>query len=264
MYGSPRSYMTDRQRLTWQQTFFKQIISLSTVRWFFSLLSEQWWRENSADGVVIDLRVMQVRGPRVAGGKFQWSLSSGNRRRSWDHDLWEDCSRPKCLTPHSRKRTGYFSPNQPTWKMKMKIRRMKRKTCTALPEEVSSVTVGRRASRRPPPIPAPPPQAWGAVQCGGEPSPGNCRTDVAEDKEYMKANANRVATGPKNRGMYVWPSTGAPNPMRGVAKNGRLRNFAKDHTGLGQGTGVWKSHKGSCDSLEETHVKCQLAHKVEP
>ena len=59
--------MTDRQRLTWQQTFFKRVISLSPARWFFSLLSEQWWRERSADGVVTDLRVMQVRGPRVAG-----------------------------------------------------------------------------------------------------------------------------------------------------------------------------------------------------
>ena len=67
MYGSPRSCMTDRQPLTWQQTFFKRVISLSTARWFFSLLSEQWWRERSADGVVTDLRVMQVRGPRVAG-----------------------------------------------------------------------------------------------------------------------------------------------------------------------------------------------------
>ena len=44
---------------------------------------------------------------------------------SVDFLVWEDCSRPKCLTPHSRKCTGYFSPNQPTWKMKMKIRRMK-------------------------------------------------------------------------------------------------------------------------------------------
>ena len=65
--GSHRSYMTDRQRLTWQQTFFKRVISLSTARWFFSLLSELWWRERSADGVVTDLRVMQVRRPRVAG-----------------------------------------------------------------------------------------------------------------------------------------------------------------------------------------------------
>ena len=34
----------------------------------------------------------------------------------------------KCRTPHSRKRTVYFSPNQPTWKMKMKmkIKRMKK------------------------------------------------------------------------------------------------------------------------------------------
>ena len=67
MCASPRSYMTDRQGLTWQQTFFKRVISLSSVRWFFSLLSEQWWGERSADGVVTDLRVMQVRGHRVAG-----------------------------------------------------------------------------------------------------------------------------------------------------------------------------------------------------
>ena len=46
----------------WQQAFFRRVISLSTARWFFSLLSEQWWRERSADGVVTDLRVMQVRG----------------------------------------------------------------------------------------------------------------------------------------------------------------------------------------------------------
>ena len=67
MCGSPRSYMTDRQRLTWQPTFFESVVSLSTARWFFTLLSEQWWRERSADGFVTDLRVMQVRGPRVAG-----------------------------------------------------------------------------------------------------------------------------------------------------------------------------------------------------
>ena len=67
MYGSPRSYMTDRQGLTWQQTFFKRVISLSQVRWFCSLLNEQWWRERPADGVVTELRVMQVRGPCVAG-----------------------------------------------------------------------------------------------------------------------------------------------------------------------------------------------------
>ena len=59
--------MTDRQRLTWQKTSFRRVISLSTARRFSSLLSEQWWRERSADGVVIDLRVMQVRGPGVAG-----------------------------------------------------------------------------------------------------------------------------------------------------------------------------------------------------
>ena len=65
----------DRQRLTWQQTFFQRVISLSTVRWFFSLLSEQWWRKRSADGLVTDLRVMQVRGPRVAGLLLEENLS---------------------------------------------------------------------------------------------------------------------------------------------------------------------------------------------
>ena len=54
---------------------------------------------------------------------------------------------------------------------------------------------------------------------------------LAEDKEYAKATANRVPTGPSdcNRGMYVWPSTVGPkSPMRGVAKDGRPRNFAND------------------------------------
>ena len=63
---------------------------------------------------------------KTPGWKFQWSLGRGSRRRFWAHNLWEECCRPKCLTPHSRKRTGYFSPNRPTWKMK-KIRGMKRK-----------------------------------------------------------------------------------------------------------------------------------------
>ena len=49
--------------------------SLSTARWIFSLLSEQWWRERSADGVVTDLRVMQVRRPAVAGGLLDEDFS---------------------------------------------------------------------------------------------------------------------------------------------------------------------------------------------
>ena len=64
---------------------------------------------------------------RTPGWRFQWSLRRGSCRWCWAYVLWEDCSRPKCLTPHSRQCTGYFSLNQPTWKMKMKNRRMKRK-----------------------------------------------------------------------------------------------------------------------------------------
>ena len=68
--------MTDRQGLTWQQTYFKRVISLSTTCWFFSLLNEQWWRERSADGLVTELRVMQVRGHRVAGLLLEEDFSS--------------------------------------------------------------------------------------------------------------------------------------------------------------------------------------------
>ena len=75
--------MTDRQRLTWQQTFFRRVISLSTARWFFSLLSEQWWRERHADGDVIVLKVMRVQGllsvenswMKISVVSETWSLS---------------------------------------------------------------------------------------------------------------------------------------------------------------------------------------------
>ena len=45
---------------------------------------------------------------------------------------------------------------------------------------------------------------------------------LGEDKEYMKAIANRVPIGPSdcNRGMYVWPSTVGPkaNERRGKGR----------------------------------------------
>ena len=52
--------MTDRQRLTWQQTFFKGVISLSSLRWFFSLLNEQWWRQRFPDCLIVEFSVKQV------------------------------------------------------------------------------------------------------------------------------------------------------------------------------------------------------------
>ena len=76
MHGSPRSCTTDRQVLSWQQPFFKRVISLSSVRWFFSSLNEQWWRERSADGLVAEFRVKQVRGHHVAGLLLEEDLSS--------------------------------------------------------------------------------------------------------------------------------------------------------------------------------------------
>ena len=77
------------------------MISLSTARWILSLLSEQWWRERSADGVVIELlshaSLRACCRWRTPGWIGQWSLRSGSCRWSWAHNLWEDCCRPKCL-----------------------------------------------------------------------------------------------------------------------------------------------------------------------
>ena len=57
--------MTDRLRLTWQQTFFMRVISFSTARWFFSLLNEQWWRERFSEKLIVEFRIARVRKFRV-------------------------------------------------------------------------------------------------------------------------------------------------------------------------------------------------------
>ena len=96
---------------------------------------------------------------------------------------------------------------------------------------------------------------------------------LAEDKEYMKAIANRVTVSPPTvtAGCTCGRAPWAPKPMRGVAKEGRPRSFANDHRGVGQWTGVWKSQwahvpgpQGFLRCVEETHVKCELFHKAEP
>ena len=51
-------------------------------------------------------------------GKFQWSLSSGKRRRSWD---W-----PMAQTPQWAKCTGDLAPNTSTWKRKRKTSKFRR------------------------------------------------------------------------------------------------------------------------------------------
>ena len=93
------------------------------------------------------------------------------------------------------------------------------------------------------------------------------------DKEYTKAIANRVPKGPCdcNRGMCVWPSTVGPKPNERRSKGRAARNFANDHRGLGQRTGVWKSQwahvpgpQGFLRCVGETHVKCLLVHRAEP
>ena len=64
VHSSPRTCVREKG-LSWQQTFFKRVISLSQVRWFFSLLSEQWWRERFSDKLIVEFRIERVRRFRV-------------------------------------------------------------------------------------------------------------------------------------------------------------------------------------------------------
>ena len=54
-----------KKGLSLQQTLFTRVISLSQVRWFFSLLHEQWWRERFSDSLIVEFRIARVRILRV-------------------------------------------------------------------------------------------------------------------------------------------------------------------------------------------------------
>ena len=58
---------------------------------------------------------------------------------------------------------------------------------------------------------------------------------LAEDKEHLKANANRVPTGPSdcNRGMYVWPSTVGPKPNERRSQGRAVPKLCKRPQGSG-------------------------------
>ena len=79
VYGSLRSWVCEKW-LRWQQTFFMRVTSLSSVRWFFSLLNEQWWRERFSDGLIVEIRVTQVRGLRIYVAGF---ILEDHRRSLW-------------------------------------------------------------------------------------------------------------------------------------------------------------------------------------
>ena len=64
VFGSPRSCVCEKG-LSLQQTFFMRVISLSSVRWFFSLLNEQWWRERFSDNLIVEFRIARVRRLRI-------------------------------------------------------------------------------------------------------------------------------------------------------------------------------------------------------
>ena len=61
---SPYLYVW-KKKLSWQQTFFMRVISLSHIRWFFSLLSEQWWRWRFSDELIVEFRIVRERRLRV-------------------------------------------------------------------------------------------------------------------------------------------------------------------------------------------------------
>ena len=131
MYGSPRSCVTDRQGLTWQETFFKRVISLSTVRWFFSLLIEQWWRERFSDGLVTELRVMQVPKHHVAGLLLEEDFSG-----LWVLEIVEEVGLVTCESGVIGQRArllswrsaqGIFASMTSTWKRKWYKSRFRQK-----------------------------------------------------------------------------------------------------------------------------------------
>ena len=90
---------------------------------------------------------------------------------------------------------------------------------------------------------------------------------LAEDKEYMKANANRVPKGPSdcNRGMYVWLSTVGLKQNERRSQGRPSPKLCKRPQGSGS---VDRAHvpgpQGFLRCVGETHMKCQLVHKAEP
>ena len=99
VHGSPRSWVTYRKGLSWQQTFFKRVICVSSVRWFFSLPSEQRWRERSADGLIVEFRVHAQLGK-----------------------LWEGCFRPRGQTPHLAECQWKIASITTTWRKRFSSR----------------------------------------------------------------------------------------------------------------------------------------------
>ena len=83
------------------------MVSLSTDRWFFSLLSEHWRGEHSATGVDTDLPIKQVRGLCVAGGLLDedfnclWDLVIVEKILLMTFD--RDVIGQKTKTPHGEK-----------------------------------------------------------------------------------------------------------------------------------------------------------------
>ena len=104
-YGSPRTSVCEKG-LSWQQTFFMRVISLSPVRWFFSLL--KWTVVKIALFRWSHRRVRHhtsTKAPYLCrrthpGRSLQKSLSGRTRRGAWAHNLWEDGKTPWGKTPH--------------------------------------------------------------------------------------------------------------------------------------------------------------------
>ena len=116
VHGSPRTCVCGKKRLSWQQTFFMRVINLYEVRWFFSLLNQQWWKSafpiisrrsphyTSTKALYLCRRIHR-------GTSLQKSLISRNCREGWARNLWEDCISPRSNTPHVRECNGF----NPRW-----------------------------------------------------------------------------------------------------------------------------------------------------
>ena len=71
---------------------------------------------------------------------------------------------------------------------------------------------------------------------------------LAEDKEYIKAIANRVPTGPSDcyRGMYVWPSNVGPKPKERRSKSRAAPKLGKRPQGSGPADRGLEVSVGAC------------------
>ena len=118
--GSPRSHMTDRQGTDLATNFLQKsdklvngpLVLLAPEKRALCRWSRHWAPRHASTRA--SCRWI------APGGRFQWSLSSGNRRRDWVRNLWEGRFWPKGQTPHSAKCQWDIAPMKSPWRKRFR------------------------------------------------------------------------------------------------------------------------------------------------